>query len=82
VAIHDALMASIPPDEKMAAARWLVPFMNPEERFHLLADMRAKAPAPAFAAILEMVRPHLDTKDWAKLARALQLPPVPGLVTV
>lgn len=82
VAIHDALLASIPPEEQMAIARWLVPFMNPDERFHLLADMRAKAPAPAFAAILDTVRPHLDTKEGAKLARALELPPAPGLVTV
>jgi hypothetical protein len=81
VAIHDALVASIPPDEMMVTARWLVPFMNPPERFHLLADIRAKAPAPAFQAILETVRPHLAAGEWAKLARALELPAVPGLVT-
>jgi hypothetical protein len=81
VAIHDALVASIPPDEMMVTARWLVPFMNPLERFHLLADIRAKAPAPAFQAILETVRPHLSAGEWAKLARALELPAVPGLVT-
>jgi hypothetical protein len=81
VAIHDALVASIPPDEMMVTARWLVPFMNPLERFHLLADIRAKAPAPAFQAILDTVRPHLAAGEWAKLARALELPAVPGLVT-
>jgi hypothetical protein len=80
VAIHDALVASIPPQEMMATARWLVPFMNPAERVGLLSDIRAKAPAPAFQAILETVRPHLAANEWAKLARALQLPAVPGLV--
>ena len=74
LALHDALVASIPPQEMMAVARWLVPFMNPLERFHLLADMRAKAPPAAFEAIVEAVRPHLATQEWTKLARALELP--------
>ncbi|RYF36492.1 MAG: hypothetical protein EOO25_20800, partial [Comamonadaceae bacterium] len=34
VAIHDELVGSIPPEEMMGFARWLVPFMNPLERFH------------------------------------------------
>lgn len=76
VAIHDALVASIPPDEMMFAARWLVPFMNPAERVGLLSDIRAKAPAPAFQAILDTVRPHLSHAEWAKLARSLDLVPV------
>ena len=79
VAIHDALVASIPPQEMMATARWLVPFMNPAERVGLLADIRSKAPAAAFAAILDVVRPHLADNEWAKLARALSLPTVLGL---
>jgi Hemerythrin HHE cation binding domain len=72
-AIHDALVASIPPEEMMVTARWLVPFMNPAERAMLCADMRAKAPAPAFQALLAAVRPHLSIREWEKLARALQL---------
>ena len=81
-AIHGALVASIPPDEMMMVARWLVPFLNPQERLQLLADMKANAPAPAFTAVLEKVRPHLSTREWAKVARGLGLPSVPGLVTV
>jgi hypothetical protein len=81
-AIHDELIASIPPEEMMYTARWLIPFMNPAERAGLLVDIRSKAPAPAFQAILETVQPHLTQGEWAKLARALGLPPVPGLVTV
>jgi iron-sulfur cluster repair protein YtfE (RIC family) len=80
--IHDALVASIPPEEMMRTVRWLVPFMNPAERTALLADMRAKAPAQAFAAVLDTVRPHLTQNEWAKLARSLGLSPVDGLVTV
>lgn len=80
VAINQALIASIPPQEMMFAIRWLVPFMNPAERTVMLADMQANAPAPAFAAALDVVRPHLDAREWAKLARSLGLPPAPGLV--
>ena len=79
-AIHNALIASIPPEEMMFTVRWLVPFMNPVERTAMLADMRAHAPAPAFAAALETVRPHLTTVEWDKLMRSLELPAVPGLV--
>ncbi|MCC2674862.1 MAG: hypothetical protein K0R58_1809 [Ramlibacter sp.] len=80
IAIHDALVGSIAPQEMMAIARWLVPFQNPQDRFHLLADMRAKAPAPAFQAVMDLVQPHLTTKEWRKLTGALGLAPVPGLV--
>ncbi len=80
VAIHDALVASIPPEEMMFVARWMVPFMNPAERAAVLADMRGKAPAAAFQAVLATVQPHLDAREWAKLARALGLEPAPGLV--
>ena len=64
----------------MTVARWLVPSMNPLERFHLLADIRAKAPKEAFEAILATARPHLAVPEWAKLARDLGLAPAPGLV--
>jgi len=70
-AIHDALVASIPPDEMMYTVRWLVPFMNPIERLGLLDGIRAKAPAPAFQAILDTVQPHLTQQEWVKLARGL-----------
>jgi len=81
IAIHDALLASIAPAEMMFALRWLVPAMNPAERAGMLGDMQAHAPAPAFAAALAVVQPHLSQADWAKLSRALGLPPVAGLVT-
>lgn len=74
VQIHDSLVASIPPEEMMVTARWLVPFLAPAERAALLADIRTKAPAPAFEAILGVSRPHLTHAEDAKLARALDLP--------
>lgn len=77
-ALHDALVGSIPPDEMMQVARWMVPFMNAPERALMLADVRAKAPPPAFAAVLEVVRPHLSAREWDKLAQALELPAEPA----
>jgi Hemerythrin HHE cation binding domain len=72
--IHGALVAAIPPEEMMFVMRWMVPFMNPAERAAMLGDMRAHAPAPAFAAALEVVRPHLTEREWAKLSASLGLP--------
>jgi hypothetical protein len=72
-AIHQALVASIPPHEMMYVMRWLLPFMNPAERTALLADMQAHAPAPAFAAVMDTARPHLTSNEWAKLTRSLGL---------
>lgn len=82
VAIHAELIASIPAAEMMYTLRWLVPYMNPAERTALLADMQAHAPAPAFAAALDVVQPHLTQTEWAKLTRSLGVAPAPGLVSV
>ncbi|KQT14109.1 hemerythrin domain-containing protein [Ramlibacter sp. Leaf400] len=79
-AVHDALVASIPPEKMMQIARWMLPALNPAERLAVLSDIRGKAPAPAFEAMLEVARPHLTAGEWAKLARGLGLPPVPRLV--
>lgn len=79
-AIHDALIASIPPEEMMFTARWLLPHLNPAERTMLAADIRSKIPAPAFEAMLDAVRPHMADGDWAKLTRSLGMSPVPGLI--
>lgn len=71
VAVHDRLVAAIPPQEMLETLRWMVPFMNPRERAGMLADMRSKAPAPVFQAVLDTVRPHLTQQEWVKLERAL-----------
>ncbi|MBK0391687.1 hemerythrin domain-containing protein [Ramlibacter algicola] len=80
VALHDALVASIPPQEMMVVARWMLPALRPAERLAVMADMQAKAPPPAFAAVIDLVRPHLSAGEWAQLARGLGIDAVPGLV--
>lgn len=72
VALHDALVASIPPEEMQVVLRWMLPHMAPAERATMLAEMRAQAPAPAFEAVLSLARAHLTRLEWDKLARALE----------
>lgn len=74
VEIHDALVATIPPEEMLFTARWLVPFMNPAGRAAMLCDMQAHAPAPVLQAVLDVSRPHLSDREWAKLTRDLGAP--------
>jgi hypothetical protein len=71
--IHHRLVGSIQPPEMMVAMRWMVPFMNPAERAMVLGDMRAHAPAPAFEAVINTVRPHLTQREWEKLEQSLSL---------
>lgn len=81
VQIHDRLVASVPPAEMAQIARWMVQSLNPQELAAVYADLQQKAPPPAFAALLDTARSHLPAAAFAKLARALGLPPVPGLMT-
>lgn len=82
VAIHQALLASVPPQEMALVLRWMVPALDPAARAGLLAGMQSAMPPENFRAVLDIVRPRLDDTAWAKLARALGLPAVPGLMTV
>jgi hypothetical protein len=75
--IHQRILASIEPAEIGRVLRWMLPAMTPAERAVMLAEL----PPPLRAAAIEIARPHLDDAAWAKLARALGMPPVPGLVT-
>lgn len=81
-ALHHRLVASLPPQEMMGVLRWLIPASSPAERSQLLGGMQAGAPAAAFQAVLDVIRPHLDDTAWDKLARALGVPQQPGLVNV
>lgn len=74
-ALHDRLVASIPPAEMMDTLRWMGPALSPRELAALLADMQAKAPPAAFAAMLDLLRPLLDPGRWVQLAAALGMAP-------
>lgn len=78
--VHQRILASLRPEETLQVMRWMVPALCPAERAQTLGGMKAGAPAAAFAAVLDVVRPHLDETAWDKLTRALGLPQQPGLV--
>lgn len=80
VAIEQRLVASIEPAEMAVVLRWMVPAMTPAERAAMLGAMQQQVPPEAMRGVLEIVRPHLDDTAWGKLARALGVPAVPGLV--
>jgi hypothetical protein len=71
IALSDRLVASLTPEEKATAMRWMLPFANAAERVGVLAKIRETAPPPAFEALLALVRPHLSARDVAKLDLAL-----------
>lgn len=71
--IEKEIVASIPPGLRARWLRWMVQAMAPTERLRLLAGMKVGVPAPAFAALIALVRPHLAAGEWEKLAAALAL---------
>lgn len=81
-ALHGRLVASVEAAELMQVALWMARASQPQELAGLLGGMQAGMPAPAFEAVLQQVRTQLDEGRWAQLARALGLPPVPGLMVV
>lgn len=79
-AIHDRLVAAIEPAKLMAFLRWIIPSIPHAERVGMLSGMRIGAPEGVFEAVLDIAYRHLVQPEWAKLARALGVSPVPGLV--
>ncbi len=69
IALHRRLLASIPPVQSLAVARWMVPALNPRERAAMLNGAKGTMPPEAFIGVLEHVRPHVDAHGWARLVR-------------
>ena len=69
--IHEALLASVSPEERSLALRWMLPALSPAERAGMLTEMHAKLPAAAFAGLLAGLQPDLSARDWAKLTAAI-----------
>jgi hypothetical protein len=81
-ALHGRLMASVPPQDMLDTARWMLPALSPVERAGMLNGVKAEAPPPVFDALVAHIRPHLDAAGWAKLAPAIGAAPQPDLVHV
>lgn len=73
-AMEAAIVASMSPDDSMAALAMMIPAINPDERVAFLGFVRATAPAEAFAAVIEVAaKPNLAANDWVDLAGRLGL---------
>jgi hypothetical protein len=73
VAIHQAILADIPPDEMAKGLSVMIPAMNVDDRTALLGGMQAGAPAEVFAGVWNLVGSVLDVADRQVLARRLGL---------
>lgn len=73
LALHEHILAGIPPEEMAQVLHWMLPALSHAERLGMLADMRGKAPPPAFAATLKLAQARLPASEWLKLATALDL---------
>jgi len=71
IEIHDALVASIPPEEMASLLQLIVPALAPAERAQMVLGMQAGMPADAFHGALAVVRPVLSERDWLKLEAAI-----------
>lgn len=71
LALHDRLVAVIPPAEMAVVARWMGAALSVPELAQVLGDMRRKAPTLAFEALLGIARAQLCERRQAQLALAL-----------
>lgn len=71
IAIHDALVSTIPEAENAVAMRWMLSAFNHQERQRVLQGMQQEAPRPVFEGTLELARCTLPTTEWKKLQVAM-----------
>jgi len=69
--IHQALLASLPPEEKAQSVALMLPALNAPERTEMLAGIRAVAPPAAFVAMADLARRVLPPAEWSRLERSL-----------
>jgi len=80
MAIETALHATLAPEEMAFYLRWMARGMNASEIVMVLGGARPQLPAAAFDQMTEIVQAELQPARWARVASALGLPPVPGLI--
>jgi len=71
LAVHEAIVSSIPPDEMATSLSIMLPAMNVDDRTELLGGMRAGAPAEVFAGVCALAQSVLAPADWDAVATRL-----------
>ncbi|AGU48183.1 hemerythrin/HHE cation-binding domain-containing protein [Variovorax paradoxus B4] len=78
IALHDRLVASIPPQDMLASLRWMAKGLSVPELAELLNGLRDNP--PVFQTALDEMRRWLDAPREARLCGALGLAPVHDLI--
>lgn len=73
LAIHQAIVGSIPPQDMARSLAIMLPAMNVDDRTELLGGMQAGAPAEVFTAVWSLATSVLDVRDLEALAARLGL---------
>jgi len=73
LAIHQAIVGSIPPDEMVRSLAVMLPAMNLDDRAELLGGMKAGAPAEVFQGVWSLAGSVLRPADRDALAARLAL---------
>jgi len=73
IRIHEAIIASIPPEEMAQSLAVMLPAMNVDDRAEMLGGMRAGAPPEVFAGVWSLAGSLLAPSDHAALARRLDI---------
>jgi hypothetical protein len=73
LAMHGAIIGSIPPDQMARSLAFMFPAMNVDNRTEVLGGMQQTAPPEAFAGVVSLARSVLDPTDFAAVATRLGL---------
>lgn len=73
LAIHQGIIASIPPEDMAKSLAVMLPAMNVEDRTDLLGGMQAGAPAEVFQGVWGLATSVLEIRDVEALAGRLGL---------
>jgi hypothetical protein len=73
LAMHQAIVGSIPPDEMARSLALMLPAMNVDDRTALLGGMQAGAPPEVFQGVWSLVGSVLEPADVAAVAVRLGL---------
>jgi hemerythrin HHE cation binding domain-containing protein len=71
LAVHEAIIGSIPPDSLAASLALMFPAMNVDDRTELLGGVRASAPPEVFAGNWALAASVLQDRDMQELAARL-----------
>lgn len=72
-AIEQRLVASLAPEDNLRSLLIMLPNIRHGERIQLLEGFRQAVPADVFQMTLNLLKPLLNTKEWLKLNRDLNI---------